>query len=187
MNSCLVGVNDGCFVASLFRGGEGTIGLHTLTIIMENTHRIDALEEYPRDLFVAVVAAYPTWLTAQIRAISDGALVDADVAEIVTASTQQMQTDLLNLLETDVDAQRSNPLHVLRHSTVLANQRLQQAEVVAPHRDEFEIAAMPHDAYAIGPLTWKDLDDDVHDAGITWGAWKAATVITRRRAEGKIS
>jgi hypothetical protein len=45
---------------------------------------------------------------------------------------------------------------------------------------------MPHDHYAVGPLTWKDLSEDVHDAGITWGAWKAATVLTRRRAEGKI-
>jgi hypothetical protein len=26
----------------------------------------------------------------------------------------------------------------------------------------------------------------VHEAGITWGAWKAATVLTRRRAEGKV-
>ena len=187
MNSCLVGVVDGRIVASLFRGGEGSYDLHTLAIIMENSHLIDGLEEYPRDLFVAVVAAYPAWLGAQLRAISKGAIADHDLAEIVAESERQMSADLLALLQTDVDEQRSNPLHVLRLSTVLANERLQHVNVVAPQRDEFEVAAMPHDVYAIGPLTWKDLGDDVHDAGITWGAWKAATVLTRRRAEGKIS
>jgi hypothetical protein len=30
------------------------------------------------------------------------------------------------------------------------------------------------------------MGDDVHEAGISWGAWKAATVLTRRRAEGKV-
>ena len=45
---------------------------------------------------------------------------------------------------------------------------------------------MPDDVYAIGPLAWIDMGDDVHEAGISWGAWKAATVLTRRRAEGKV-
>ena len=45
---------------------------------------------------------------------------------------------------------------------------------------------MPDDVYAIGPLAWSDLGEEVHEAGITWGAWKAATVLVRRRAEGKV-
>ncbi|MEI8285987.1 MAG: hypothetical protein WCG15_01670, partial [Actinomycetes bacterium] len=83
--------------------------------------------------------------------------------------------------------QRSNPLQVLRLSTVAANELLKNTAVQTPTRDEFEVSAMPHDEYAIGPLTWLDLGESVHEAGITWGAWKAATVLTRRRAEGKIS
>jgi len=35
-------------------------------------------------------------------------------------------------------------------------------------------------------LTWRDLGEEVHDAGISWGAWKAATILTRRRADGSI-
>jgi hypothetical protein len=46
---------------------------------------------------------------------------------------------------------------------------------------------MPDDMFALGPLTWRDLGDDVHDAGIEWGAWKAAMIISRRRDEGKLS
>lgn len=53
-------------------------------------------------------------------------------------------------------------------------------------RDEYEVRAMPHDVFSIGPLTWRDLGEEVHDAGISWGAWKAATILTRRRADGSI-
>lgn len=154
---------------------------------MVNASNIEHLEGYPRELLVAVEAAYPAWLTSQLRTISGGSLSEVEIADIVEVSARRAINDLVALLQTDVDAQRSNPLHVLRLSTVLANQRLHDCGIAAPHRDEFELSAMPHDVYAIGPLTWKDLGDDVHDAGITWGAWKAATVLTRRRNEGKIS
>lgn len=154
---------------------------------MVNVADFSHLEQYPRDLCSAVLAAFPQWLSTQLLTMSEGKLSSEEVAEIVHISTQQMTSDIITLLSTDVDEQRTNPLQVLRLSTTLANQKLHQLEIAPPHRDEFEIAAMPHDTYALGPLTWKDLGDDVHEAGITWGAWKAATVLTRRRAEGKIS
>lgn len=154
---------------------------------MVNVDDYSHLEDYPRELCSAVLAAFPQWLSSQLRTVSQGKLSSSEIDEIVRITSQQMSGDFISLLGTDVDVQRTNPLHVLRMSTTLANQKLQQLHIEPPHRDEFEIAAMPHDTYALGPLTWKDLGDDVHEAGITWGAWKAATVLTRRRAEGKIS
>jgi hypothetical protein len=73
----------------------------------------------------------------------------------------------------------------LRRSTSFATAVLQEAQIPPVHRDEFDKSALPDDVYAIGPLTWRDLSEEVHEVGITWGAWKAATVIQRRRAEGK--
>ena len=154
---------------------------------MENVDKIGLLEEYPRNLFVAVIAAYPRWLTARLSEISSVALVDEIPVDIVKACAQLMARDLFELLQTDVDEQRANPLQVLRDSTLAATEWLQSVGVIRAQRDEFEVSAMPNDLFAIGPLTWKDLSGDVHEAGISWGAWKAATVLTRRRQEGKIS
>jgi hypothetical protein len=154
---------------------------------MVNSPDISTLEEYPRALYEAVVSAYPVWLKSRITTISHGAVEPETIDSVVTACFDSAISSLTTLLATDVDTQRSNPLQVLRLSTVAANELLKNAAVQTPTRDEFEVSAMPHDEYAIGPLTWLDLGESVHDAGITWGAWKAATVLTRRRAEGKIS
>jgi hypothetical protein len=106
---------------------------------------------------------------------------------VVGRVEHEIERALFQLLATDVDEQRQNPLHVLRSCVGPATELMQRYSVPMPMRDEFETRSMPHDVYAIGPLTWKDLGEEVHEAGITWGAWKAAAILTRRRAEGKIS
>jgi hypothetical protein len=153
---------------------------------------IEDLESYPKDLFMAVIHAVPSWVARRMLEIASHSGVSAgadfmEAIETVSRETlQQLSGDLLALLATDVDKQRFNPLQVIREANVFANQSLAMLGVPVPRRDEFDAQVMPHDHYAVGPLTWKDLSEDVHDAGITWGAWKAATVLTRRRAEGKI-
>jgi hypothetical protein len=154
---------------------------------MVNTSDISNLEDYPRALCESVIAAYPSRLTARITAIAHGDVSAEVIADVVKSCADSVAPQLIELLATDVDAQRSNPLQVLRLSTVEANNVLKNAAITPPRRDEFEVSAMPHDEYAIGPLTWLDLGETVHEAGISWGAWKAATVLTRRREEGKIS
>ncbi len=153
---------------------------------------IEDLESYPKDLFMAVIHAVPSWVARRMLEIAShgGVSAGADFMEAIESvsreTVQQLSGDLLALLATDVDQQRFNPLQVIREANVFANQSLAMLGVPVPRRDEFDAQVMPHDSYAIGPLTWKDLSEDVHDAGISWGAWKAATVLMRRRAEGKI-
>ena len=153
---------------------------------------IEDLESYPKDLFMAVIHAVPSWVARRMLEIAShgGVSAGADFMEAIESvsreTVQQLSGDLLALLATDVDQQRFNPLQVVREANVFANQSLAMLGVPVPRRDEFDAQVMPHDHYAVGPLTWKDLSEDVHDAGITWGAWKAATILTRRRAEGKI-
>jgi hypothetical protein len=152
---------------------------------MGNTVDTSILEPYSAALMSAVETAAPGWIRRRLIEISGP--VSVDIEATVKTVVDDMTQELYQLLRRDVDDQRENPLHVLRRATRSANRALADAGVTAPARDEFEVRAMPDDVYSIGPLTWRDLSDDVHEAGITWGAWKAATVLTRRRAEGKLS
>lgn len=159
---------------------------------MENHHDSAPLDPYCRALFDAVSSAVPTWIVARVEAVladsstGDHATVRARMDEIVDATMGHVRRELGALLALDVDEQRSNPLHVLRAATRHATAVMGDAGVAPVRRDEFDSSVMPDDVYAIGPLTWRDLSDEVHDAGIGWGAWKAATVLERRRSEGRI-
>jgi len=151
------------------------------------------LSEYSQTLFDTCVVAVPEWITNRIQNVclmSGGVvpeIVTTKVAGVAHATKAQVQIDLMALLSVDVDAQRTNPLQVLRGSTLMATALLIEAGIPPAQRDEFEVRSMPDDMFALGPLTWRDLGDDVHNAGIEWGAWKAAMIISRRRAEGKLS
>ena len=151
------------------------------------------LSEYSQTLLDACVAAIPEWITNRIQhvcLVSGGIvpeIVTTKVAGVAHATQAQVQIDLMALLSVDIDSQRTNPLQVLRGSTLMATALLIEAGIPQVRRDEFEVRSMPDDMFALGPLTWRDLGDDVHDAGIQWGAWKAAMIISRRRDEGKLS
>lgn len=148
-------------------------------------------QDRAESLRVAVSQAYAPWLTARVtevarasgRALSPEARVQ--LSEIVRTVADDVLAEFSTLLSTDVDAQRENPLHVLRRGSRQIAEFLAAEKTPAPSRDEFEERAMPDDVYGIGPLAWRDLGERVHEAGIEWGAWKAATVLTRRREEGK--
>ena len=159
---------------------------------MDNQPDASALEPYADDLYQAVTRAIPRWITTQVSEIASLSIDETSqefqsaLADVAKQTHQEVSQNLLTLLVTDVDAQQSNPLHVLRASTSFATQMLQSFGAEPARRDEYEMRAMPHDVFSIGPLTWRDLGEEVHDAGISWGAWKAATILTRRRADGSI-
>ena len=54
-------------------------------------------------------------------------------------------------------------------------------------RDDFAIRAFPGDVYALSPATWSDVDENVQEPGIIWGAWKAKTMLDRRRGPAQDS
>lgn len=142
-------------------------------------------------LLETVIAVHGDWLRGRIVSVVRTAGRDLDartlarVDDVVTRARAWVEIELGRLLDTDVDDQRANPLHVLRGASRFATELLESAGVPRPRRDEFETRAMPEDPYGIGPLAWRDLGEDVHEAGIVWGAWKAATVLARRSAEGR--
>lgn len=148
--------------------------------------------DYPQRLHDAVVASVPRWIERITLLACEGQSIDrreavkAVLSNVKTDTQAFVQDQLGVLLSTDVDQQRTNPLEVLRVSTRFATAALRDAGVPTPARDEFQQRLDPDDEYLLGPMSWIDLGEDVHEAGIEWGAWKAATVLTRRRAEGKL-
>jgi len=141
----------------------------------------------PGTLAAAIEAALPGWVVHQVRRFApvfDSTTQEAARAAGVAAAAD-VSVRLRALLAQDVDEQRTNPLSVLRGAARYPTAVLVAAGATPPRRDEFDERAFPHDVFGLGPVTWRDLGDDVHEAGIVWGAWKAKTVLDRRRAEGK--
>lgn len=145
------------------------------------------MDQYARQLVDAVHAVLADWLvrcvvtTAQRSTVglSPALLNAAQVMAHEAAPTVMHQ--LIELLETDVDAQRTNPLSVLRGAVSYPTRLLQSVGVASVHRDDFAVRAFPADIYNLSPATWIDVHESLLEPGLIWGAWKAKTVLDRRR------
>ncbi len=148
---------------------------------------------YVRDLIDAISAVLPTWLERCV--VMTARRQSGDVTEELTEAAREMaraanvvvMAELVALFDTDVDAQRTNPLSVLRAAVRFPTEVLAAHGVPARSRDEFAVRAFPADVYGLSPATWDDVDESLREPGLIWGAWKAKTVLDRRRAEGRLS
>jgi hypothetical protein len=138
-----------------------------------------------------VEAAVPGWIErlvlARVRQWSGH--VSAEVAAEAVVAAEAAQEDVVprmrRLLEADIDDQTANPLQVLRGATSHAHDALARIGVPSVQRDDFAQRSFPGDTYDLMPATWSDIDPDLHEIGITWGAAKAFVHKARRRAEGR--
>jgi hypothetical protein len=79
-----------------------------------------------------------------------------------------------SLLAADIDEQVTTPLAILRSVAVrYPTAVLREAGVPPVHRDEFVEEVFPEDAYDLAPAAFTDLDPDLGDVAIAWGAAKA--------------
>jgi hypothetical protein len=146
---------------------------------------------YARQLALAVEPVIGPWVERSVRTLlaASGIEVTAELNERIgraaAAASDAVGAELREFLEIDVDEQRTNPLAVLRAAVRFPTEVLQAAGVPEVRRDEFEERAFPTDRYRLGPATWSDVDPSLQEPGIIWGAWKAKTVLDRRRSEGK--
>lgn len=93
--------------------------------------------------------------------------------------------ELRALLAADVDAQRANPLAIVRRAVGPATAVLAEAGVPHVVRDAHAERIFPDDVYDLSPGSFADLDPSVHQPGLEWGAAKAHVVLARRRREGR--
>ena len=149
-------------------------------------------ESATADLLAAIEPVVEPWLercvaTACQRAGGAPDAVLADQAlEAAREGAAWVMQELHAALEADVDAQRTNPLQVLRDAVRFPTAVLSRAGVPHAKRDEMDARINPDDVYALSPAHWNDVDESLLEPGIVWGAAKARTVLQRRRAEGKL-
>lgn len=107
-------------------------------------------------------------------------------AEVPTDRIDAVAADLLvrleRLLVQDVEAQRTNPLSLFRDATARLTIEIAATGAPPAHRDRFALERFPDDMYALVPAGWDDIDPDLQAVGIAWGAWKAMTILRRRRS-----
>jgi hypothetical protein len=139
--------------------------------------------DYGADLIEAVEGTLAGWVMRSVRRFR--ADLDEPATVAATLAVADTVTRLRVLLATDVDQQRSNPLAELRVAVKYPTAVLQAAGVAPVMREPFAVRAFPDDVYDLSPATWVDIDPSLQDPGISWSAWKAHTVLRRRRDEGK--
>jgi hypothetical protein len=150
------------------------------------------MDEYSQRLLAAIDAALPGWVTREVSRVMMAwqGEVTVEVADQARAEGEKARIEVTRevreLLDTDIDRQRTNPLSLLRKAVRFPAGVLQAAGVPPVVRAAFESQAFPDDIYDLSPASWRDIDESLHEPGLIWGAWKAKQHLERRRAEGKI-
>ena len=145
------------------------------------------MNEYPQQLADAVDAVLADWLVRCVVQTARRAYgtcspeLTASAIAMSEAAHAVVMGQLVTLLEADVDQQRSNPLTVLRNAVEHPTRVLVAAEIPPVKRDDFAARAFPYDVYDLSPATWADIHESLLEPGVIWGAWKAKTVLDRRR------
>jgi hypothetical protein len=138
-----------------------------------------------------VADVVPRWIERSVRERLQAwrGHVSPEVAAQAVAAGEAARDEVVprlrSLVETDIDEQRTNPLALLRDATSHGHRVLAGAGMPSMPRDQFARSSFPDDDYGLVPATWADIDPDLHEIGITWGAAKAFLFKARRRAEGK--
>lgn len=150
----------------------------------------DVQGQDPVDALLDVASTVvPAWLgRITLAAAAEGGVGldpdDEELATMVAATSRRLVAELVALIRSDVDEQRTNPLSLFRAAVAAPTALLQARGVAPPPVDGFQRERFPGDVYGIGPATWSDVHPDLHEPGLIWGAWKAGTVLRRRREEG---
>jgi hypothetical protein len=77
------------------------------------------------------------------------------------------------LLDADIDEQHSTPLAIIRSAVRYPTAVLAGAGCPEVQRDDFAVRAFPADVYNLSPASLADVDEDLRELGIVWGAAKA--------------
>lgn len=145
----------------------------------------EALAGHARALAEAVDAALEGWVRRCVAERLAGARLPAvaGLADRVDAAAHRCRDEVggavRELLERDVDEQRTTPLSLLRAAVAYPTEVLAAAGVPPVARDAFAVEAFPDDPYDLTPASFADVDPSLHEPGLVWGAAKAH--VHRRR------
>lgn len=150
------------------------------------------LAAYAADLGAGIREALGPWT---VRCVTDrveawtGRPPSDDVLAAARAAGDRAREEVgevvIQVLEMDIDEQRTPPLALLRGAVRYPTSVLREAGVPPVARDEFAERSFPEDDYDLTPANFADIDPSLHDLGLVWGAAKAHVHLRRRRAEGR--
>jgi hypothetical protein len=165
-----------------------------MVLVVDDANPLDdpadaaALARYAAELADAVDAALPGWVERVVRERWTAWRGDAPPHGVTAAAASAgedaraaLVPALRDLLATDVDAQRTNPLAIIRRAGAHATAVLADAGVPPVQRDADAERLFPDDVYDLTPAAFADLGQSVHEPGLVWGAAKAHVVLRRRR------
>lgn len=145
---------------------------------------------YAAALAEGIEAALPGWVERSVARIMTqwSGAIPSDVVAAGRAAGRRAQAEVgprvRSLLDADIDEQRSTPLAILRGSALrFPTEVLAAAGVPAVARDRAAQELFPDDTYDLVPASLSDLDPELADTGIRWGAAKAFE--HKRRHGGK--
>lgn len=139
------------------------------------------VQEHATALADAVEAALPGWVERSVaRRMTEAGRPAPEVAAAVEAAAaagrraqREVGPRVRELLDADIDEQRSTPLALLRDAVRYPTEVLRAAGVEPVERDEMQERLFPGDAYDLAPATFADVDPALTEPGLTWGAAKA--------------
>lgn len=128
------------------------------------------IEDHAKALADKVDEVLPSWMERCVRRH----LPDGDASDAV-AHAPEVAAAVRALLMADVDAQATTPLALLRDAVRYPTAVLRGAGVAPVERDEFHRERFPDDLYDLTPSSFADIDPELADLGVAWGAAKAFT------------
>jgi hypothetical protein len=146
----------------------------------------DLLASYAEALADGVEQALPGWVAAAVARRLPGAELAGwreDIEDAGREAASDVGPRVRELLRLDVDEQWTNPLTLIRSAIRYPNRILTAAGAPEVLRDRQAARFLPEDVYDLAPAAFADLDPDLHDVGIGWGAAKAHIHLRRRRQE----
>jgi hypothetical protein len=148
------------------------------------------LAEFARVVADGIDEALPGWVERSVEQILVAFSRRADESVMVEARAagQRARDDIVprvrTLLEADVDAQWTNPLAIVRAAVRYPTEVLRAAGVPPVVRDEQAERQFPDDDYDLTPTRLADIDPELHEPSLAWGAAKAFVMKARHRELG---
>jgi hypothetical protein len=140
-----------------------------MAVVPDDANR--AFLEAGAALAAAVTEALPGWVVRGVVRLAPELQAEAEDAGRRAAA--DVGPRLRDLVSADVDEQRVNPLLLVRDAVRYPTQVLAGAGIPPVRRSPFDEEHFPEDPHGLVPMTWRDVDESLHDLGIVWGARKA--------------
>ncbi len=143
----------------------------------------DAVRAVMPEFVVRVVQERISPFATAIETTAAFASISAQLTKLGETIASSVDQVLRAFLSSDVDAQRTTPLTIIRDHMVPVTEFLRSVECTQATRDPFDESAFPNDVFAVGPHSWADLGEEVHEVGLRWGAAKAMAHRQRHRSQ----